>query len=115
MFFGSTVGDERNFYERNHEIPGRGRGVGIRDLRGGVRPGGATTAAAVAADVTEGAPGTHATPAAVMAGTYELFLSFGSGFGGEGQLYLNSDTSWSLQRFSDGGSWATVGRDARYD
>ncbi len=70
---------------------------------------GATTAGASSADATGGATGTHATPAAATPGTYELFINAGSGFEDVGQLYLNSDTSWSLQNYSDGGTWDTVG------
>ena len=67
---------------------------------------GATTAGAAPADVTAGGTGTsaHATPAAAKAGTYELFFNTGSGFEDVGQLFLNSDTSWSMSAFSDGGS-----------
>jgi hypothetical protein len=70
---------------------------------------GATTAGASPGDATGGATGTHATPAAATPGTYELYVNEGSGFGDAGQLYLNSDTSWSLADFSDGGTWDTVG------
>ena len=71
---------------------------------------GATTAGAAPADATGGA-GAHAdaTPAAATPGTYEIFLNVGSGFTDDGQLYLNSDSSWSLQDFTDGGTWETVG------
>src|ERR1700722_13711441 len=73
---------------------------------------GASPAGAASSDVTAGGASTHgsAAPAAAGTGTYELFINYGSGFGDEGQLYLNSDTSWSLQNFSDGGSWSTVGQ-----
>ncbi len=70
---------------------------------------GATTAGASSADVTARATGTHATPAAATPGTYELYINSGSGFADAGQLYLNSDTSWSLENYIDGGTWDTVG------
>ncbi len=75
---------------------------------------GATTAGAASADSTAGGTGNgtaaHVRPAAAMVGTYELFFNSGSGFVDSGQLYLNSDTSWSMQDFTDGGSYWTVGQ-----
>jgi hypothetical protein len=71
---------------------------------------GASPAGAAPRDVTAGGASTHGIAAAAATGTYELFINYGSGFGDYGQLYLNSDTSWSLQTFSDGGSWSTVGQ-----
>jgi hypothetical protein len=74
----------------------------------------ASPAGAAPRDVTAGGASTHGAPApapeAAATGIYELFINYGSGFGDEGQLYLNSNTSWSLQDFSDGGSWSTVGQ-----
>ncbi len=73
---------------------------------------GAITAGAASVGVPGVATDTHATPAAAMAGTYELYVSYDHGprFTDEGQLYLNSDSSWSLQNYSDGGTWSTVGQ-----
>ncbi len=71
---------------------------------------GVSPAGAAPRDVTGGAGSHHALPAAAASGTYELYINYGSGFEDEGQLYLNSDTSWSLEDFSDGGTWATVGQ-----
>ena len=70
---------------------------------------GATTAGAAAADAAGAAHGAHAIPAAATPGTYEIFLNVGAGFFDAGQLYLNSDSSWSLQDYTDGGTWDTVG------
>ena len=70
---------------------------------------GATTAGAVSADATGATGGAHATPAAATTGTYEIFFNTGSGFFDAGQLYLNSDSSWSLSDYADGGTWETVG------
>lgn len=70
---------------------------------------GATTAGAAPADSTGAAHGAAATPAAATSGTYEIFLNTGSGFFDAGQLYLNSNSSWSMQDYTDGGTWATVG------
>jgi hypothetical protein len=70
---------------------------------------GATAAGAAGANAAGGRTVTHATPAAATPGTYELFINFGTGFTDEGQLYLNSNASWSSQAFIDGGTWSTVG------
>ena len=71
----------------------------------GISPAGAT-----GRDIAAAGTGSHVTPDGASTGTYELYANFGAGFADEGQLYLNSDTSWSLEDFSDGGSWATVGQ-----
>jgi hypothetical protein len=71
---------------------------------------GATTAEAAPTDSTGGgAAGAHAVPAAATPGTYEIFLNVGTGFSDAGQLFLNSDSSWSMSNFTDGGTWDTVG------
>ena len=71
---------------------------------------GVTPAGAASRDVTGGATGAHITPAAAEVGTYEIYINAGSGFFDAGQLYLNSNTSWSLENYSDGGTWDTVGK-----
>lgn len=73
---------------------------------------GATTAGATPGDATGAGSGAHAdaTPAAATPGTYEIFFNNGSGFFDAGQLYLNSNTSWSLSNYADGGTWETVGK-----
>jgi hypothetical protein len=71
---------------------------------------GATAAGAAGTRSAAGsATGTHATPAAATVGTYELYVNSGSGFVDSGQLYLNSDASWSLQNYTNSGTWETVG------
>jgi hypothetical protein len=70
---------------------------------------GATTAGAAPANAASGATGSHARPATAMVGTYEIYANYGSGFVDDGQLYLDSDNSWSFQDFPDGGTWETVG------
>ncbi len=70
---------------------------------------GATTAGAAPGNAAGSATGSHARPATAMVGTYEIFANPGSGFIDDGQLYLNSDHSWSFQEFPDGGTWETVG------
>ncbi len=71
---------------------------------------GTTASAAAPRDATGGSAGTHVTPAAAMVGTYEIFLNTGSGFADSGQLFLNSNSSWSLSNYTDGGTWDTVGK-----
>jgi hypothetical protein len=74
---------------------------------------GATTAGAAPLSAAAGTTtGSHAnaTPSAAMPGTYEVFFNYGSGWTDEGQLFLNSDTSWSLSNFMDTGTWETVGK-----
>jgi hypothetical protein len=70
---------------------------------------GATTAEAAPADATGATQGTHAIPAAATPGTYEIYFNTGSGFFDAGQLYLNSNNSWSMSEYLDGGTWETVG------
>ena len=70
---------------------------------------GVTPAGAAPGNAAGGATGSHARPATAMVGTYEIYANYGSGFVDDGQLYLNSDNSWSFQDFPDGGTWETVG------
>ncbi len=78
----------------------------------GIGLAGTTTAGAAPGDVTGRTTGTRATPAAAIAGTYEIYISISHGpvFTDDGQLYLNADSSWSLSKYGDRGTWATVGK-----
>ena len=69
----------------------------------GVGLAGATTASA-APKSAAGRPASGRVVANVAAGTYEFFERRRSG-----QLYLNSNSSWSMSEFEDSGTWSEVG------
>jgi hypothetical protein len=72
--------------------------------------GTATAGAAAPRDVAGHQKRTHLTSAAVTTGTYHVFIDSGGGFVDGGALYLNTDTSWTMSNYTDGGSWAVVGK-----